>query len=131
MYVHTSFFKQIHFDFLATITTKTKQIKDSTFHFILQELNQRLSRLKEQVQELHRDVSMNSSLPLSTVTLQRGSAHSVRAESALREGLFLEDQLERRHAEMERIRKHLEIHWNDNIRHIRIEQEVFQSQVSI
>ncbi|OXA58597.1 hypothetical protein Fcan01_07864 [Folsomia candida] len=83
------------------------------------ELNQRLSRLKEQVQELHRDV-----------TLQRGSSHTVRAASALREGLFLEDQLERRHSEMERIRKHLESHWNDNIRQIRLEQEVFQSQIN-
>jgi len=79
-----------------------------------------LNRLKEQVQELHRDV-----------TLQRGTAHSTRAENALREGLFLEDQLERRYAEMERIRKHLESYWNENLRQIRMEQEVFQSQVCI
>jgi hypothetical protein len=64
------------------------------------------------------------------VQVQRGSAHSARAETAMREGLFLEDQLERRHAEMERIRKHLESHWNDNIRQIRMEQEVFQAQVN-
>jgi putative alpha-1,2-mannosidase len=74
--------------------------------------------LKEQVQDLHRDV-----------TLQRGTSHASRAENALREGMLLEDQLERRHAEMERIRKHLESHWNENLRQIRMEQEVFQSQV--
>ena len=82
-------------------------------------MSQRLGRLKEQVQDLHRDV-----------TLQRGASYSSRAEAALREGLLLEDQLNRRQGEMERIKKLFESTWNEHMRQVRIEQEVFQTQVT-
>ena len=79
-----------------------------------------MNRLKEQVQDLHRDV-----------TLQRGSAYSSRApEAALREAMFIEDQLSRRHSEMERMKKVFESTWNEHLRQVRLEQEVFQTQVS-
>ncbi|CAG7815724.1 unnamed protein product, partial [Allacma fusca] len=85
--------------------------------FRCKDLSQRLNRLKEQVQDLHRDV-----------TLQRGGSYSSRAETALREGMFLEDQLSRRHSEMERMKKLFESTWNEHLRQVRVEQEVFQTQ---
>lgn len=84
-------------------------------------MSQRLGRLKEQVQELHRDV-----------TTQRGgsySSYAARAETCLREGLSLEELLNRRQTEMERIKKLFESTWNEHMRQVRIEQEVFQTQV--
>jgi len=83
-------------------------------------LSQRLGRLKDQVQDLHRDV-----------TLQKGASYAARAEAALREGLLLEDQLNRRQNEMERIKKLFETSWNETMRQVRIEHEVFQTQVSL
>ncbi|CAL8110482.1 unnamed protein product [Orchesella dallaii] len=88
-----------------------------TAHF--NELSHRLNRLKEQVQELHRDV-----------TLQRGTSYISRAESALREGLLLEEQLTRRYAEMEQLKKVFEAHWNEQMRQVREKQDVFQSQMN-
>lgn len=85
---------------------------------IFQELSHRLNRLKEQVQDLHRDV-----------TLQRGTSYIARTDSALREGLVLEEQLSRRYQEMEQMKKVFEAHWNEQMRHVREKQDVFQSQV--
>lgn len=63
------------------------------------------------------------------MTLQRGSAYIARTDSALREGLMLEDQLNRRYAEMEQLKKVFEAHWSEHVRQVREKQEVFQSQV--
>lgn len=43
---------------------------------------------------------------------------------------MLEEQLNRRQAEMERMKKLLETSWNEHMRVVRIEQEVFQTQVT-
>src|SRR6185503_11752828 len=66
------------------------------------------------------------------VTTQRAgsySAYASRAEAALREGLALEELLNRRQADMERIKKLFESTWSEHMRQVRIEQEVFQTQV--
>lgn len=43
---------------------------------------------------------------------------------------MLEEQLNRRCAEMEQLRKAFEAHWNEQMRQVREKQDVFQSQVS-
>lgn len=64
------------------------------------------------------------------MTLQRGTSYIARTDTALREGLVLEEQLNRRYTEMEQVKKVFEAHWNEQMRHVREKQDVFQSQVS-
>lgn len=65
------------------------------------------------------------------VTLQRGTSYISRTDSALREGLVLEEQLNRRYGEMEQMKKVFEAHWSEQIKQVREKQDVFQSQVNV
>ena len=86
--------------------------------FQQQELSSKFTRLKEEAQELHRDV-----------TLRRCLTRRGRVEEIVRECATLEDQFRAYNDELEELRGVFDLAWDDQLQRVYAEQEVFQSQV--
>ncbi|XP_069172288.1 LOW QUALITY PROTEIN: uncharacterized protein [Procambarus clarkii] len=84
-----------------------------------QELTGKFTRLKEEAQELHRDV-----------TLRRCLTRRGRVEEIVRECAALEDEFHAYTDEMEELRAVFDAAWDEQIQRVYAEQEVFQSQVN-
>ena len=84
-----------------------------------QELSCKFTRLKEEAQELHRDV-----------TLRRCLTRRGRVEEIVRECAALEEQFRSYSDELEELRGVFDLAWDDQIQRVYAEQEVFQSQVT-
>ncbi|KAK8744608.1 hypothetical protein OTU49_017391 [Cherax quadricarinatus] len=84
-----------------------------------QELTGKFTRLKEEAQELHRDV-----------TLRRCLTRRGRVEEIVRECAALEEEFRAYTDEMEELRGVFDAAWDDQIQRVYAEQEVFQSQVN-
>lgn len=83
------------------------------------ELSGKFSRLKEEAQELHRDV-----------TLRRCVTRRGRVEDIVRESASLEDEVRSYGDTVDDLRAVFDAAWDEQIQRIYAEQEVFQSQVN-
>ncbi|XP_076233820.1 RING finger protein 207 isoform X3 [Calliopsis andreniformis] len=93
-----------------------------TFDSQLKELNQQLLTVKERLEELHRDVALlrrANTPPLGT-----------RYEHVARDCRVLEQQLEHHQMELERLKNVFDILWDEQLCRIRVEQEIFHSQMN-
>ncbi|XP_076633398.1 RING finger protein 207 isoform X3 [Colletes latitarsis] len=88
----------------------------------LKELNQQLLIVKERLEELHRDVAL----------LRRANTPplGMRYENVAKDCRFLERQLEHHQLELERLRNVFDALWDEQLCRIRIEKEIFHSQMS-
>ncbi|KAK3870734.1 hypothetical protein Pcinc_024067 [Petrolisthes cinctipes] len=84
-----------------------------------QDLTAKFTRLKEEAQELHRDV-----------TLRRCLTRRGRVEEIVRECAALEEEFRAYSDEMEDLRAVFDSAWDDQIQRVYAEQEVFQAQVN-
>ncbi|XP_064111901.1 RING finger protein 207-like isoform X1 [Macrobrachium nipponense] len=84
-----------------------------------QEMSSKFTRLKEEAQELHRDV-----------TLRRCLTRRGRVEEIVRECASLEEEFKNYSDELEELRVVFDGAWDDQIQRVYAEQEVFQSQVN-
>lgn len=93
-----------------------------TFDTQLKELSQQLSLVKERLNELHRDVSL----------LRRANTPPIgsRYDHIARDCRILEQQLEHQQMELESLRTIFDGIWEEQMCRIRIEKEIFHSQVS-
>ena len=85
-----------------------------------QDLSGKFTRLKEEAQELHRDV-----------TLRRCMTRRGRVEEIVRECAALEDEVRLYADEIEELRTVFDSAWDEQMQRVYAEQEVFQSQVSL
>ncbi|XP_068216699.1 RING finger protein 207-like [Palaemon carinicauda] len=84
-----------------------------------QEMSSKFTRLKEEAQELHRDV-----------TLRRCLTRRGRVEEIVRECASLEEEFKTYSDELEELRVVFDSAWDEQIQRVYAEQEVFQSQVN-
>lgn len=96
-----------------------------SFDSQVKELSQQLSALKEQLQNLHREVISHKPAPGQNP--QMGAQG--RLEMIARDCSNMEEQLERHQVELERLKNVFDTIWEEQLCRIHVEKDIFQSQV--
>lgn len=98
-----------------------------SFDSQVKELSQQLVQLKEQLQNLHREVVSHKPVP--------GQGHQAgvqgRLEMIARDCSNMEEQLERHQVELERLKNVFDTIWEEQLCRIHVEKDIFQTQVCL
>ncbi|XP_024216804.2 RING finger protein 207 [Halyomorpha halys] len=93
-----------------------------SFENQMKELGGEVSGVRERLSQLQRDVAVIKRAALQPLVK--------RHNSIARDCIRLDSTLQRYHQELERARGSFETSWQDQLRRIRLEQDIFQSQIS-